>query len=106
MKESKTSKKVIVIMLLSIFIYVAVAVYTQLQVGVELSPTLTVCFFTVMAVEFVQLAGIKKSKQKTLNKFPTDATDFARIIVEEILERATGEENEEETEEVYEDGDI
>ena len=36
MNKSKTSKKVIAIMLMSIFIYVGVAVYTQIKVGVEL----------------------------------------------------------------------
>ena len=103
MNKSKTSKKVIAIMLLSIFVYVGVAVYTQIKVGVELSPTLTVCFFTVMAVEFVQLAGIKKAKEKTLKNFPTDATDFARIVLEELLNKTSEEEDEEE---VCEDRDI
>ena len=103
MNKSKTSKNLIPLMLLSLFVYVGVAVYTQIKVGVELSPTLTVCFFTVMAVEFVQLAGIKKAKEKTLKNFPTDATDFAKIVLEELLNKTS---EEEDVEEVYEEGDI
>ncbi|MGN1033247.1 MAG: hypothetical protein ACI4PU_07255 [Intestinibacter sp.] len=101
MKESKTSKKVLIAMFVLIFAYVGFASYTQIKVGVELSPTLTVCFFSVMGLEFTQLAGIKKSKQKTLDKLPTNLSDFAKIVLEEFFN-----DSEDSSSENEEEGDI
>ncbi len=71
----KNKKKVSNVMLIVIIIAIVgyfIADYTlQKNAGIELSPTLTTCWFTFWGVEIVALAGIRVSK---VIKNPNDST--------------------------------
>ena len=43
--HSRTSKFIIAFVILSLFTYTTAAIWLQLRIGVEVSPTLTTCFF-------------------------------------------------------------
>ena len=60
-------------------------------------------FFYCYGSRVCAISWDKKAKEKTLKNFPTDATDFARIVLEELLGKTS---EEEDTEEVCEDRDI
>jgi D-alanyl-lipoteichoic acid acyltransferase DltB (MBOAT superfamily) len=66
--HSKTSKKIIIFIIISIFTFTGVAMWIQLKTGVELSPTLITCFYAFCTGELWMLASIKKSKLKTGQK--------------------------------------
>jgi uncharacterized membrane protein len=67
-KKEKKGKKVSNIMLVSIVIailgYTIASFILQYHTAVEMSPTLTTCWFSFWGVELVALAGIKISKVK------------------------------------------
>lgn len=67
-KEKKKKKRVSNIMLVSIVIailgYTLASFILQYHTSVEMSPTLTTCWFSFWGVELVALAGIKISKVK------------------------------------------
>ena len=67
-QHSKTSKKIIIFIILSIFIFTGLAMAIQLKTVVELSPTLITCFYAFCTGELWMLASIKKSKLKTGQK--------------------------------------
>ena len=60
--HSRTSKLIILFVIISLFSYTAAAIWLQLQIGIEISPTLTTCFFAFCTGELWLLASIKKSK--------------------------------------------
>ena len=60
--HSRTSKFIIVFVILSLFTYTGLAMWVQIKSGIELSPTLTTCFFAFCTGELWILATIKKSK--------------------------------------------
>lgn len=60
--HSQTSKIIITFVILSLFTYTGFAMWVQLRSGVELSPTLTTCFFSFCGGELWLLASIKKAK--------------------------------------------
>ena len=60
--HSRTSKLIIMFVILSLFSYTAAAIWLQLKIGVEISPTLTTCFFAFCTGELWLLATIKKTK--------------------------------------------
>ena len=43
--HSRTSKLIIAFVIVSLFTYTTAAIWLQLRIGVEVSPTLTTCFF-------------------------------------------------------------
>jgi hypothetical protein len=61
-KHSRTSKLIIVFVILSLFTYTGLAMYVQIKSGIELSPTLTTCFYAFCTGELWLLATIKKAK--------------------------------------------
>lgn len=61
-KHSKTSKLIIFFVILSLFVYTGLAMYVQVVSGIELSPTLTTCYFGFCTGELWMLASIKKTK--------------------------------------------
>ena len=67
-EHSKTSKKIILFVIIAIFVFTGLAIWTQVKTGMELSPTLITCFFTFCTGELWMLASIKKSKLKTGQK--------------------------------------
>jgi len=60
--HSRTSKLIILFVIISLFSYTAAAIWLQLKIGVEISPTLTTCFYAFCTGELWLLASIKKSK--------------------------------------------
>lgn len=60
--HSRTSKWIIAFVIVSLFTYTAAAIWLQLKIGIEISPTLTTCFFAFCTGELWLLATIKKSK--------------------------------------------
>ena len=64
MKKGKFSKLIVVLSVLLILIYTIVAFVLQFVTQVEVSATLTTCFYSFFAVEMLSLAGIKTRKIK------------------------------------------
>lgn len=67
-EHSRTSKRIILFVIAAIFVFTGLAIWTQVQTGMELSPTLITCFFTFCTGELWMLASIKKSKLKNGQK--------------------------------------
>lgn len=64
MKKGKFSKIIVALSVVLILIYTTAAFVLQFVCGVEVSSTLTTCFYTFFAVEMLSLAGIKTFKTK------------------------------------------
>ena len=61
-KERKTSTIMLVIIVASILLYTIGAFFVQYHTGIEISSTLTTCWFSFWGVEILALTGIKVSK--------------------------------------------
>lgn len=61
-KEKKTSTIMLIVIVASILVYTASALYVQYHTGVEVSSTLTTCWFSFWGVEILALTGIRISK--------------------------------------------
>ena len=61
-KKKKTSSIMLVIIVIAIVGYFLAAYALQKNGGIEISPTLTTCWFSFWGVEIVALAGIRVSK--------------------------------------------
>lgn len=64
MKKGRFSKLIVALSVLLILIYTIVAFVLQFVTQVEVSATLTTCFYSFFAVEMLSLAGIKTRKIK------------------------------------------
>ena len=60
--KKKTSNTLLTIAVIANICYVIAAIWLQYQIGVEISSTLTTCWFTFWGCEIFVLAGIKVSK--------------------------------------------
>ena len=60
--KKKTSNIMLTIIVIAILGYVIAAFWLQHQTGLEISPTITTCYFTFWGTEIVALTGIKVSK--------------------------------------------
>jgi len=60
--HSRTSKFIIIFVILSLFTYTGLAMFVQIRSGIELSPTLTTCFYAFCTGELWLLSTIKKAK--------------------------------------------
>ncbi|MGN1399727.1 MAG: hypothetical protein ACI4WG_07005 [Erysipelotrichaceae bacterium] len=60
--KKKTSNVMLVIIVIAIVGYAIADYVLQYKFGIEISPTLTTCWFSFWGVELVALAGIKVSK--------------------------------------------
>lgn len=69
MKKGKFSKIIVALSVILILVYTITAFALQFVCGVEVSPTLTTCFYTFFAVEMLSLAGIKSRKVKYENTY-------------------------------------
>lgn len=63
-KKINTSKVVLVAAIFSNIVFTVAAFILQFKTSVEISSTLTTCWFTFWAVEVAALAGIKITKTK------------------------------------------
>lgn len=74
-KQAAFSKRIIPMIIAAIMLYTIVAFILQFVVQVEISPTLTTCYFGFWTVEIVSLMTIKVSKVK--NKYEEN-TEFEK----------------------------
>lgn len=63
-KTRKVSNIMLVIIIIAIIGYFVANLYLQCQMGIEISSTLTTCWFSFWGIEVVSLAAIKRSKVK------------------------------------------
>lgn len=61
-RERKTSTVMLVIIVASIILYTVGAFFIQYHTGVEVSSTLTTCWFSFWGVEILAITGIRISK--------------------------------------------
>jgi hypothetical protein len=64
MKKPKTSTVLLALACLMAILYAITDVLLQIYIGVEISPTLTGCWYTFWGVELINLANIKNTKTK------------------------------------------
>ena len=74
-KQAAFSKRIIPMIIVAIMLYTIVAFILHFVVQVEISPTLTTCYFGFWTVEIVSLMTIKVSKVK--NKYEEN-TEFEK----------------------------
>lgn len=60
--KKKTSNVMLAIIVIAVIGYVVASFWLQSQTGLEMSPTITTCWFTFWGTEIVALTGIKISK--------------------------------------------
>ena len=74
-KKKKFSKIIVVLSVVLILVYTISAFVLQFVCGVEVSPTLTTCFYTFFAVEMLSLAGVKARKVKYENTYEENESE-------------------------------
>ena len=67
--KGRFSKLIVSLSVGLILVYTVTAFVLQFVCGVEVSPTLTTCFYTFFAVEMLSLAGVKARKVKYENTY-------------------------------------
>ena len=90
MQKKEVSKIMLVFIVIAIVLYTAADFLLQYLAGVEVSPTLTTCWFAFWGTEIVALAIIKTSKVKHNQDCQEDETEEF-IICEEDFEGNKGE---------------
>ncbi len=63
-KRFSMSRWIIPFVIISIFSFTGLAIWLQLEINMELSPTLTTCFFAFCTGELWMLSSIKRAKIK------------------------------------------
>jgi hypothetical protein len=64
MKKPKTSTMILILACLMAVLYATADILLQIYINVEISPTLTGCWYTFWGVELINLANIKNTKTK------------------------------------------
>ena len=64
MKKPKTSTVILILACLMAALYAIADILLQIYINVEISPTLTGCWYTFWGVELINLANIKNTKTK------------------------------------------
>lgn len=64
MKKPKTSTLILILACLMAVLYAIADILLQIYIDVEISPTLTGCWYTFWGVELINLANIKNTKTK------------------------------------------
>lgn len=62
MKKPKTSTVILILACLMAVAYAVADILLQIYINVEISPTLTGCWYTFWGVELINLANIKNKK--------------------------------------------
>lgn len=70
-KSKKVSNIMLVVIIVAIVGYFFANLWLQYSIGVEISSTLTTCWYSFWGVEIVSLAAIKTSKVKNSTKEQT-----------------------------------
>jgi len=63
-KKRRFSSIMIVIIVINIVAYTLASLIVQMHTGVEMSPTVTTCWYSFWTIEIIALTGIKISKVK------------------------------------------
>lgn len=63
-KKRKVSNIILVVVIIAVVAYTIASFILQYKTGIEVSSTLTTCFYTFFGTEILVLAGIKVSKVK------------------------------------------
>lgn len=82
-KKKSLSKRLVPLVLICIFTFTTIAIYVQVTTGIELSPTLTTCFFSFCTGELWCLSSIKKIKLRHSDGYRVHDRDkhtFSRIM--------------------------
>ena len=74
-KKKKVSNIMLIIIVIAIVGYVTADFILQYKSGIEISPTITTCWFVFWSTEIVALTGIKLSKVKHNYDVPSDSAD-------------------------------
>ena len=86
-KKKKVSNVMLVLIVIAIVGYVVAGFALQQHTGIEISPTITTCWFTFWGAEIVALAGIKMSKIKNENyTVEIDESIGSEVVYEETVE--------------------
>lgn len=64
--KRKYSKRIVILCIVSVLLFSTASFIIQLKTGMEVSSTLTTCFFSFFGIEILSLAGIKKTKTKNI----------------------------------------
>ena len=82
---------IIAFVIISLFTYTTAAIWLQLKIGVEVSPTLTTCFFAFCTGELWMLSTIKKTKIANGQKARAYDTEIENYKGEANLSQDDGE---------------
>lgn len=93
-KRFSTRKWLLPVIIVSIVVYAGLDVFLQIKTQMEISPTLTTCWFTFWAVELINLASITKKKVDV--DYETGYTENLRQSEEEKETEGTEEKEESE----------
>lgn len=63
-KKRRFSSIMIVVIVINIVAYTLASLIVQMHTGVEMSPTVTTCWYSFWTIEIIALTGIKISKVK------------------------------------------
>lgn len=88
--KRKVSNIMLAIIVIAIVGYVILNFYLQLRTSVEISPTITTCWFAFWTAEIIALMGIKVSKVKKDNLFNTTEENY---VEENYIEEETEDES-------------
>ena len=86
-QKKEVSKVMLVFIVIAIVLYTIAAFVLQYFTSIEVSPTLTTCWFTFWGTEIVALAIIKTSKVKHQKdkKDTKDIKDTADVESEDVI---------------------
>ena len=73
--KGRFSKLIVALSVILILAYTVTAFVLQFVCGVEVSSTLTTCFYTFFAVEMLSLAGVKARKVKYENTYEENESE-------------------------------
>ena len=93
-KHSKTSKRIIAFVIVSIFVFTGVAIYVPFMTGNNIPDALIVAFYAFCTGELWMLASIKKTKINMGQK------DNEYQLLEKIKDLVDGDNNEDDDEPV------
>ena len=82
-KKNKVSNIMLVIVVVAIVGYAIANFVLQYNMGIEISSTLTTCWYAFWGSEIISLAAIKCSKTKHYTENSSDVCDYYEPVVEE-----------------------
>lgn len=81
----KFSKAIVFICILAIILYTIAAIVLQQNTSIEISPTLTTCFYAFFGTELLGLAGIKMMDTKFDVAAPSSTNTYTYVEDEDAV---------------------